>query len=220
MKRFLKKVNRGLLLGGALLLALIVFIVIKEVQFRVELPKIRESVKDSVQAMLDINLAPEGAKLGEEWSDTQKGTMKKRLEDVLVAHWDADGESNFYYTAAEVRAAYDEYLGWNCGVIFEEISLELSDNDILISQNGTDYAKVSVEIDAMSATWRGNEAFLFYGEGVYVESPISPVSATYRGRFEGWLEMELHRVGGEWRVVGTSGYFSSVHKSVVTGGAN
>ena len=177
-------------------------------------------MRDSLQALLEVNLAPEGAKLGEDWSDAQRETMRKRLEDALVAHWDADGENDYYYTAAEVRAWYEEYLTKECLVIFEEISLELSDDDIRITPNGTDYATVSVEIDTMSAVWRGDAEMIFYGESLYFEDVQPYTEVVYRGSYEGWFEMELHRIGGEWRVVATSGYFSLAHKTPVTGGTN
>jgi len=220
MRRFWNKANRGLLLGAVLLIALIVFIIVKEVQFRTELPEIRGTVKESLQAMLEVNIAPEGAQLGKAWSAEQKEIQRRRLENVLVTYWDADGTNDYYYTASEVRASYGEYLGKDCCVLFEEISLVLSDDDIRIVQNGTDYVTVSVEIDTMSATWIGDGEMLFFGESVYFEEMEGVTPFTYRGNYEGWFEMELHRVDGAWRVVATSGYFSLAHKALVTGGVS
>lgn len=157
--------------------------------------------------------------MGEAWSDAQRETMCRRLEDVLVAHWDADGDSDYSYTAADARAAYEEYLDRKCRVIFEEIELELSDDDIKISENGSGYVSVSVEIDTMTAVWQGDGECLFFGEDVYVEEEGAVSTGTYRGSYAGWMEMELHRVNGEWRVLTTTGYFSLIHRMSMTGGA-
>ena len=88
-------------------------------------------------------------------------------------------------------------------------------------QNGTDYAVVTVEINALSARYRGDGEMLFYGE-YYGGEEIGVVLGEYLGAYDGYVEMELHRRDGVWRVCGMSAWVQLRDKAVIaeTGGAD
>ncbi len=222
LKRFWKKANRGLLLGGVLLLAMTVFIVVKEVQFRREVPELRETVRSYADAILQINVLPDTPTLGSELTEEQKNTYRTRLNDVLVKYWYADVAkrdiSEYSRMATEVMEEYEELLSSPVPVIFSSVEYSLTDRNVSITQDGPDRVRVTVQFEGMNIKWQGNPSYFFFGGELYLqeievrpgesEKPTEPEEpAVYQSSFDGYLELELMRVGGEWRVVGTDGNF-------------
>lgn len=214
MKRFWKKMNRGLLLGGVLLLLLIGFIVLKEVQFRAEVPGIRQTVRDAMEALLELNLSEEETALGQVRTEAVRARQTERMEAVLSQYWDADAETEYYINVGTLRASFEEYLKEPLCVSFQEMDLSVSDREIEVRQNGTDYAVVSVEINSFSARYTGDGDSIFYGEYYSDREPIGIALGQYIGTYNGYAEMELHRKDGEWRVCGMSLYLQLMNKTV------
>ena len=88
MRNFWKKANRGLLLGGVLLLGLVCFVMIKEVQFRVEAPQICDRARETVEAMLNLNVSGETATIGQVRTVESRTREMERAEEMLSEYWD------------------------------------------------------------------------------------------------------------------------------------
>ena len=221
MKRFWNKVNRGVVLAVALILLLIGFAVVKEVQFRTEAPLIRDTAKTAIEELLLLNVSDEETVLGRVRSSDVQLRERDRLEAVLSEYWDADAESDYFMDAVSVRASFEKYLQAPVRMQARELTLSIADQDVSVRQNGTDYAVVTVEINALSARYRGDGEMLFYGE-YYGGEEIGVVLGEYLGAYDGYVEMELHRRDGVWRVCGMSAWVQLRDKAVIaeTGGAD
>lgn len=220
MKKFWRRVNRGILLGILLLAILVGFIVTKEVQFRMEASEIRERALATVEAMLSLNLSEESTALGDVRSAETRARETERMEAMLSTYWDADAESEYYLSAALVRSSYEAYLADPVSALFSEIDLSVSDREIGIRQNGTDYAVVTLEINNLSTRHQGDGDCIFFGDHFGASAEEMP-ALEYQGSYYGYVEMEMHRTGGIWRACGMSATLYMTNKTVVeteTGG--
>ena len=218
MKRFWKKINRGLLLGGALLLALTVFVVVKNVQFKKEAPVIASRAREAVVSLLELNLAPRDAALSVPLSEASVREQKAGLEAHLKEYWEVT-EGN-YVTANDVRLSFDELLSADVETLFYSVDVEIPDSAMQVRSSGPDYAIVSFEMNRVSAVFKGSGERLFTGE-YYAESSTLRDDSAWRGAYRGYAEMEMHRVDGIWRVCGISIYLNlsgSVQTELPTGG--
>lgn len=218
MRRFWKRVNRGLVLGGVLLLILIGFIVIKEVQFRTEASQIRDSAKAAVEAMLDLNVSETSTVIGQVRSDEVSARARARMETMLSQYWDADADSDYYINVTAIRDSYETYLDEPVLVRFDEITLELPDRAIDVRQNGTDYAVVTLELDNLAARYQGDGEAIFFGEYYGSEDGIGISLGEYVGSYYGYVEMELHRKDGQWRTCGMNMTLYMTNKTVAEAG--
>lgn len=215
MKKFWRRVNRGILLGILLLAILVGFVVVKEVQFRMEMSEIRGKALATVEALLSLNLSEESIALGEVRSAETRARETERMEAMLSTYWDADAESEYYLNAALVRASYEEYLAAPVSVCFSEIDLNVSDREIGVRQNGTDYAVVTLEINNLSTRHQGDGDRIFFGEYFGGAEEEKLPSLEYLGSYYGYVEMEMHRVDGTWRACGMSATLYMTNKTIL-----
>ncbi|MBE6588709.1 MAG: hypothetical protein E7643_00895 [Ruminococcaceae bacterium] len=213
MKRFWKKTNRGLWLGGILLLLLIVFVVVKEVQFAKEAPEIGARAREAVISLIELNLSPEGAVLDEALSKDDARKKREELESLLLEYWTPDASSDYYLGAGDVRGYYETFLEEDVKVIFYDVDVEVPDSAIAVRGNGTDYAMVSFELSRVSAVFSGAGDALFCGP-YYEDTDWGSYDAgVWRGNYRGYADVEMHRVNGEWRVCGMSVYLNLYGKT-------
>lgn len=215
MKHFWKKTNRGLWLGGALLLITLAVIIVTSVLFTVEQPVIRKQVKEYVSDLIALNYAPEGAKLNGRLSDADKKAKEAELEALFKTYWDPDDDSAGYgATVEEVRAAYGALLSEALTIKVLSGEISISDRDISITAEGPNYATVSLYIDTLSLTYEGKPVGIFIGgyqEDYYTEDVMQTTPGARVGTFDLQLTLEMHRVGGEWRIISSFGYVSETH---------
>lgn len=217
MKRFWKKTNRGLWLGGILILILIAFIVIKEIQLRTEAPVIAERAREAAVSLIKLNLSPKDAKLSSPLSEGSVKEKREELEAYLGAFWDADPPSSslyYMYTGAnDVRLGFEELLLKDVSTIFYDVDVEIPDSAIEVKANGPDYALVYFELNRVSATFAGDGEQLFCGTYDWESMAKSGDSEVFLGNYRGYATMEMHRVRGEWRVCGISMYLNLYGKT-------
>ncbi len=79
MKKFLRKANRGLILGGILVIGLAVYIVTDLNRFKTEKPLIEQTVKEFSAALADYNVTPE--KYRELNAQYSTADSEKRIEE-------------------------------------------------------------------------------------------------------------------------------------------
>ncbi len=205
MKHFWKKTNRGLWLGGALLLVTLIVIVVTALIFSVEKPLIRETVKDYVNDLIALNCAPQDAALGKKLSEADRRAKEAELEALLKNYWDLEDDTLVNgITGEEMRMAYASLLGDALRTRILEGEVRLSDRDIYISRQGPGYASVSLYVDTLSVTYEGAANGIFIGEEIFSDDEIK--QDRYIGSYSLELTLEMHRVGGEWRIISCYGY--------------
>lgn len=217
-----KKINRGLVLGGILLVALIVFIVVKETQFRKEKPMIRQVASEYVTELLAVNLATQEAEPEIALTEAQKAAQKDALEEVIRKYWYM-GESDIQYgnvTADDMRAVLPDYQNSPMRSTFENIYCQVPESAISVRADGPDRAIVSININNLNTEFRGGDGSLFpsgsgfrlyssYGKGFDMDPDIvyepaedpdeSPIR--YTGSYYGYITLEMERVKGTWKIV-------------------
>lgn len=205
-----KKINYGLVLGAVLLVFLTGFIIVKNVQFRSETAKIRASAVEFTEKFFLLNENPEET-LGAERTADEKEARLRELNELIRTYWDTDTAADvsglYYYTlssSSELMASFEEYLNRPVGLVVRDLTFQVSDREISVAPNGTDFAVVTIELSdlSLSAEYSGS-GVLFDGNGVdYYSGPKSKSSGVYASSYTGSVTLELHRVGGEWKVIG------------------
>ncbi len=243
MKRFWKKVNRGLLLGGALLLGLIVMIVIREVRFQKEVPEIEEVATSYIEEMVKLNLAPEGLRVGESLTQAQLDAKLQALAQLESDYWfrEAVGDNVRTLSFFEIKKGFEDYWSQERSWVLEEVVFSFSKSNIEVVQSGPDYAKVQFFSNTVSAVVKSYSDYgfpLYLGQQQYYvdtevipSQPLDPEDPdynsgatlfTYDCMFYINCTVELKRVDGQWRVVSFSGngdiYGSPVEKHSKGGG--
>ena len=222
MKRFLRHVNLGLVLGGVLILATMLLILITQTVFHLEKPSIRDAARDYLDDLAALNVSTSDLLPGAALTDAQKDERKAALEVLLMEHWYSEpltvGTTDLLFgstavTMEDVRTSYHDYLEIPLQGVFYEVSFTVLDSDIEIKANGPAYAKVSINVTDATAVCRGNPEALFTAGDPYhfTGDPESYPDAyqlqkeygsqTYTVRFEFYLALEMKRVDGEWRVI-------------------
>ena len=234
---FWKKVNRGLLLGGVLLVGLIVFIVVKEVQFRREIPVLRETARDFLGATVEMNRI-EGT-VGEDGklTDAQKAARLEAFRTLIRTYWDASekditsGLSDFQ-EATKLFEAYqessrEELMEWH---------MNLPDRQIFIQSNGPDRAIVSInyyDLTVRSKGWKSEQIFLFdyyvmpsetgSGKGssdLPEDFSEDDAVAVFDKSYSGIIYLDMKRTSEGWKVVGIRSYVNSAYPVAVENGGD
>ncbi len=248
MKHFWKKVNRGLLLGGVLLLGLVIMIVLRQVRFEKEVPEIKETAENFARELAQLNLTPERVSVGGKLSQEQLDKKLQELNAWGTAYWhhEKNNRQEDVLPFTDLEEAFTTY--WNRERIFllESIDLSVGEHDIEVTQSGPDYAKVTLLSDTVSArVWAYEESgFAIYmgnirnnyidtevilpGDKVEIDPGIGDsdteekVLTAYDCFYMVSMSIELKRVDGEWRVVSFYGNAHSTHVNAVNekGGAN
>ncbi len=204
MKHFWKKANRGLLLGALLLVTMISFIIVKNVQFRSETPEIEAIAQAGLEELLALNAAPDGMRVGDTFTEAQKNAKKAELEEYLQKYWDFSGDSNVYYLTADlVRKNYAANVEQPLLCAVKELTINASSHSMSVLPNGTNYAKVDFSTDA-TILLTGNRHALFCGDefrGLDIGDTLS--EETYV-QYDIYVALEMHRVGGEWKIASAS----------------
>ena len=205
MKQFWRRTNRGLWLGLALLAFLLVFVVVMEVRFRLEKPKIRELTKSYVSDLLNVNAELGDAAGGEPLTEAQKKAQSDALEDVIRKYW-YQGEkdlANGYMDAVQLRRRLINWQKSNPNRLVD-LQLKFSEDSVSVSADGPNRAKVYLLVDVVTAKVKGYKP-------VSEEIELFPTD-TFAGKeteYGEWamnaktieFQFEVERRGGKWYIV-------------------
>lgn len=214
MKRFWKKANRGLILGGALIVILLAVLLVGELRFRAETPVIADRACEAVASLLKLNISPEDAQLASPLSESARAERKAQMEAYLSEYWTADRSSLYYSEENDVRLAFDTLLGKEAAALFFDMDVEIPKGAVSVESNGPDCAMVEIAINRVNATFLGDGEQLFCGDLVEAGS-LAREGGTqaYLGMYRGYASLEMHRENGEWRVCGISAYLNLYTKT-------
>ncbi len=187
MKRFLKKANRGLILGAFALVALVIYIVVDYTSFNNEKPKIKEAVENYIGGFYDVleqnDFKALEAYVNEKWTS----------EPVMPTWYFEDKESmSTLFDTLEEEETYSEY---------GEITFDM--NKLSIKKSGPDMACVEVNFTAeIEYGSRSDiiEPFFPYLSCWYYEEneELKDKRYIYEMDFEG--SIYLRRIDGEWKI--------------------
>ncbi len=229
VKKFMKKVNRGLALALVLIIALAVYIGIDETRFKKEKPQIVQTLNEYMADLGKVlNTPEEYRKLGEKMPDEALRQQEQELEEVLNRYWISAGgkNPNYYYSETymqewlqNVNALLEQmsygngYLSsWNCRI----------EGSPQIYKNGSDSATVELEY-TLTAEYTGKVNVP--GPDSYASMVIEAGGDSQQEQQEqamrltvtGSLGFELERSDNTWRIKSTTGNGYEYSEPVLVG---
>lgn len=144
MKRFWKRVNRGLVLAAVILVGLVIFIQIDQYQFKSAKPEIEQMTREYLSRVKEIN-------------QLEPNERMKQTRLLLEEYWrDSNG-----LIMGEVKSGMEQYLDFIENEDFEKLE-EYADriNGIEVKKSGPGAASVNVNYEV---TLKGDERISLYG---------------------------------------------------------
>ena len=195
-KKKLRKINRGLILGGILLVGLIVHIVVDTVSFNNEKSVIRGVIEEYASAMC-TTIVTDNPEVDSEGKLTRrlKEDKARKLEELISKYWTTDisGAEEYYYTKKNMDEWINNNYGEDNGSSCIVDSMAANIKDIKVSKMGPNGAKVEVDIELIT-TMVGLTDLVFpfsYGNRHEVagnisddswETPVEQLDAEYNGK--------------------------------------
>lgn len=206
MKNFLKRANRGLILGAIVLVGFIAFVITDTIRFKKSKPQIENDVKAYIDALADCAVTPDS-----------KEEFQKKSNELINSYWISDSGSG----------NADNYYGMNIGSYRNQMEMVADEsfsgkNDIgkvtgwkanpysfNITKAGSKFAKVNFTCD-IAADFVGNpylispESILSISDYAYYDDIANEtaVKSNRPQKISTTIEYEaqLKEVGGKWKI--------------------
>ena len=234
-----KKYNRGLLLGAALIIGLIIFLAIDSHNFKTEKPEIKKTVENFVSELgnslvLDAEYQGKNAV-----PDSVKTEMTENFNNIIDKYWTSYNPSNWEwcYTESDMLRDYELYIGEFPRGYISEASYEAT--NISVKKNGPNsvraefdfYATITATSEALILTptesylindWIESYEDDYYseestditeeGEDTQENTPSAPETSQYCA--EGELTLYLKRTADGWKIYKSDGWIYSLYEIV------
>ncbi|MCD8118581.1 MAG: hypothetical protein LUE29_03715 [Lachnospiraceae bacterium] len=227
MKKFLKRANRGLILGGIILVILVVYLVIDYATFSAQKDDIANVVKGYISEMDALNTDADS------FDETKFDDTLAKIQTILETYFcDKSGSQGSYvYTKNKLYTNYQDSKTWveiqAEGSIITDADFEYT--SFSVKKNGPGSAYVTVEltynyvIEIPSASFNYDDT---YGEDDYVMADIgvfgpagfsfidpevsisvleSSETITRNESLTATWYVELYKVDGEWKISNIDG---------------
>jgi hypothetical protein len=213
MKKFLRKVNRGLVLGGVLIIGTTIYIIADLKNFEKEKPVVEQTITEYTQAVAKFNITPEKNReynitLNKE--DSQKLTAD--WQAIIDEYWiDKKASANdiFYYydDKSYLEDSVISYIDNKQRGYVTDISINLSDCNV--KKDGPNAAVVTctsnvyyvgLENSAIFTPGGCNSYYTYFGN----ESPIDP--KLMQTTFSENLTLYLEKKSDGWKITKSEVY--------------
>lgn len=215
MKRFLKRVNRGLVLALVLLIALTGYIVTDEIRFKAEKPEITKLMNQFLEDSSQMGIFPkEYQKIGQPVPESVKEEKQKENIQMIETYWGIDSSESWKQKKSDFIQMIDEMLNENSsgkGYISKWTARYSSDPTI--KKNGSNAAAVTAEYTVV-VEYMGETAFNLPTEivrssdisGDYHEEDENETNEENsdqlkRVTFNGTMNLELEKQDGHWKII-------------------
>lgn len=202
LKKFLRRVNRGLLLGGIVLAGFVVFVITDTISFKKNKPVIEDEIKSYVSMLEDV-----GVNKGSDQTSYKEG-----IDSLINNYWTFSDEKSdlFYYSLNQNEFKNILELNMNDSDLNAYVSKWTAKvNNIDISKAGPGYAMVSFDCQIV-AEFSGNACivnpcyamtvnnYVYYGEKV--PTGLSRIS------IDGYYKMLMTQKDGKWKICMAESY--------------
>ncbi len=219
----LKKWNRGLILGGVLIVGLVVFLLVKSAQFEDEVPEIREKAEAYVQDFITMQYSPTGAEWGKILNEADREAERQELYALIEKYWDTEEEPWKGVDASAFIAGYEKRIDGVQNYLIApaenapSVEAPARISEVRIKENGPDHVVVSIQVETVRLKIVGydHDQVLYtpnqYG---YTDDYIS--KPPYEGMEKplpkdyfpsGHVTLDMVRVDGEWRIIAQNSNF-------------
>lgn len=196
LKKFLRRVNRGLLLGGIVLAGFVVFVITDTISFKKNKPVIEDEIKSYVSMLEDV-----GVNKGSDQTSYKEG-----IDSLINNYWTFSDEKSdlFYYSLNQNEFKNILELNMNDSDLNAYVSKWTAKvNNIDISKAGPGYALVEFDCQIV-AEFSGNaclvspcdamtiENYVYYGENVPTGLSRISIDGTYKAT--------MTQKDGKWKI--------------------
>lgn len=217
-KRSLKKTNRGLVLALVLIVAVVVYTIIDNNNFKSEKPVISGVVEEYVNGFKDFMFFDEAhtslseEKKGRPFSENEKKELTKKWSEYVDKYWEYKDYSNNYYfygvDNSDVKRLYEDFI--NQAPESYITSFSAKTKNIVVKKAGPECATAEVEMNFIVEGTSG-ASFLSpsYLELANYKAEYSDSELRYKtskSSITGTYTFNLQRFNGKWKIVGIYGY--------------
>ncbi|MGN0621882.1 MAG: hypothetical protein ACI4I9_08445 [Porcipelethomonas sp.] len=211
MKRFLKKVNRGLVLGAVVLAGFIIFVVCDTNSFKKTKPQISTMVEEYLSEMETIAVTPGNLQNFDSKSKDDAAEIENSINGIMSKYWtvEKNTESDFYDGAARedfksmLMYQFDNHDFDNSGIGYVT-KWSAHPTNIDIHKSGPGYAEVEFDCEIV-AEFAGNPFLVTpgyvlpvldmnYGEAEYSEK-LSKITVN------GEYAFTLKKQDDKWEII-------------------
>ena len=190
MKKFLKKANRGLLLGGLALFLLIIYIYVDYSGFDEEKTKVKEVVENYIENFY--------MKMSQNDYEGIYELVDKSWSDEIII----TGEDYYYEDKENLSQFFEAHKSKTTKEQYGKVT---SDIEMLsVSKIGPDMAKVEVSYSVnmeIGAESKYYSPFTSYSSRLYEDD----IHKEYIYKVEYFVNVYLRKVDGEWKIVQCEG---------------
>lgn len=213
MKHFLKRVNRGIVLGAVLLIGLAVFIWQDELAFQKETPAIERTVTEYLETCAKANVFDASLqKIGAAMTQKQQSDKLQEFNKILDQYWSTGNEDQYWrYNPLTERLKNTVSENAKGKGYIQKFTSKL-DGTPEITKAGPGNAKVKVNY-TLVFEYAGNPSFFpgDFPESVDRASGRGPSSGTTadpkkkRITSSRSFNAELEKIGNSWKFTNISG---------------
>lgn len=157
MKNVYKRINRGLVLAGVLLVGFVIYVISDTLQFKKTKPLLKDMAADYMQQLCELNVTPEMYRSLEKLAK-QPDYVKSIQDDLtklLNENWKdvESAQSSYFYgmNRSEVEAGYNSYLK-DSGDVYgyiTKMTATVNNADCSVTKCGVNTAQVIMSFDCV-----------------------------------------------------------------------
>lgn len=151
-KKFLRKINRGVVLFIVLLIGFIIFVTAQTIGFRREKTVIKELCNEYCKALCEMSITPSDSyKKADTLSDSQNAAIANKIDD-FAKFWavtDTIDNIDYYTNVSEMKTAVKSALeeNYKANAFISDMICKIDDDSFYITQVADDLAHVSFDCE-------------------------------------------------------------------------
>lgn len=206
-KKFLKRANRGLILGLVLLIGLSIYIAVDETRFRKEKPGISQMMNEYLEDIAKFGIFPEEyQQAGKTIPKEAKEAKLQENKQVIEKYWGTDFSESWQMKKADFTREMESMVEENSngGGFISKLTTKPT-KEPSIKKNGPNAAIVSFDY-TLVVEYTGNVVVNLPTNTMYTSdmsegSGEEQLKQKKRLTLEGDASMELEKQNGEWKIV-------------------
>ncbi len=221
MKKKLKKMNRGLILGAILIIIVVIYVIVDYARFSSEKTIIKSNLEEYLEKFVNASIM-------EDLNYSKESDNYKNLSNIINTYWCdkkiTNQNWNFTYPrmlqelnnrfSTSSTSKDNEYMDWSNGYIFET---SYNIKNMTIKKAGPNLAKVTGTIiydisssDIGSFIFPFSDGYIDYYDYNYDGKQQSISKDKYiASKVENQFEVYMYREDGNWKIAESNGFAHS-----------
>ncbi len=231
VKKFLRHMNRGVLLGGIIVVGLVIYIAVDTVNFKKDIPMFEQFIEDYYANISEIAVTPEENQSVKDLDITKKELARVREEysSFIDENWTNYSNDLYYYTTKEdVIRNVNNFNGIetkNLEGYVTNWSYKLS--EIKVNKLGPNIISITY-VDDVTAEFTGNPLVMnvdgltlpnFMGFSRNYEE-LKGKEKMEKATLSNQRTIKLKKVDGKWKIYGSENFYGGDNFEVVGGDEN